>query len=563
MTATFEPVAKEAISEPLTQPARDEVIVMAPKLPHPVSKVERLAEVVQQMPLEAVASLNDWVSSVIEADPGHPEEASVGLASFRETVAEWTAKVGESSDCYASIMKSQLDDAAVFAAEWIKLRVLLDRSLSTPLVRVDGRTRVISPEGAAFDLFLEEAVTRRWMVHNQHIYEDHGGVVAAVGKIADVLRDVIARQSKHVSSYMQERPGALAAVCKQVGSGADPRLPCVLLDTTRIKFNNVIVRMTEGGLNLDPIIPIDYSMPTTPRAAINCDFGEASAASIATVTALFPDLRRSPEPILRLLGAILRPTLLRSTDRWSVAIVATAPEGSVHVIERICSLFLGHAVVSNLTGFNPSMAPKTVDPFCLMLRASPTGALTPQQLSCIQIAAVCSMPIVILGSVIPAHLCSDPSVRLCSVLVDQRTPVPEETFASALPHILPVTQAYYNMIPATQKMLVSPLYDDASFGLRLNPTTTDAVVSLLAEMLQVHFGFRLRSRGHAAFAAIKTSFDLYQTKRGYSGFAKMTPRPQDVIDACELIRSLHPSLKTVGSVVYAESTAGFANLAVV
>ena len=430
------------------------------------------------------------------------------------------------------------------------------------------KARKTAPEGVALEYFLCRAKSKTWVMHRGCVFHDVCGVATHVNTIRAAVLDVCLETDADVHAYLLEHSVALDGIVQALSSGAYARFPMVTLDVAAVAFKDCMVRMTAAGICIEPSRRlVDETKAdggiSTPRAYVDAAFGSACAASVDSVTALFPSTGRAC--VLRTLGAMLQPRTVRHGDRWSFVIIATGPQDSttLHPVEWLLKTFIGMGVVHTLHGVN--VADRTAArPMCLLLTASSSGMLTPDQQSQIVLASVSDICTVVRSPYVPPCMCVNEGLRLTGVVVDVRVMPSLSMYAAAAPHVLPVLVGAYAATPIEKRQLVCPIFDQDSLPCRVEAPVAQSACTLIGEMLQAGFGVRMVPHMQAEFTRVRVAFNAYQAIRGYDGFAATTLAAEDVLDAAALICTHFPCLKPSGdaAVRWARSTETFLNLAI-
>ena len=198
---------------------------------------------------------------------------------------------------------------------------------------------------------------------------------------------------------------------------------------------------------------------------------------------------------------------------------------------------------------------------CLLLKASPSGTLTPDQQSQIVLASVSDICTVVRSPYVPACISVNEGLRLASVVVDVRVAPTLEQYEAAMPHVLPVLTGAYGVTPFERRQLVTPIFDRDALICRVEAPVAHSAATLFGEMLQAGFGVRMVVRMQAEFSRVRTVFNAYQEMRGYTGFAATMLTAEDVMDAAAVICTHFPCLKPCEDAVqWARGTESFVNL---
>jgi hypothetical protein len=199
----------------------------------------------------------------------------------------------------------------------------------------------------------------------------------------------------------------------------------------------------------------------------------------------------------------------------------------------------------------------------LLLTASPSGMLTPDQQSQVVLASVSDICTVIRSPYVPSCMSVNEGMRLSGVVMDVR-PLPTlRQLDAVLPHVLPVLIGVYGATPFEKRQLVCPIYDKAALACRVEAPVAQSAAMLFGEMLQSGLGVRMVPRMQAQFSRVRALFDEYQTIRGYVGFAATILTAEDVTEAAAVVCTHFPCLKPGGDTVrWARASETFINLTV-
>jgi hypothetical protein len=517
--------------------------------------ITRMADAVCQFPMDALASIDDWYRKFCGSDV----KAGVDETELVAAIDTWHADaVG---DAYISMLHPRLRAAANVASAWRALRTMMSTEgvLDPPTAVVDGRTRLFSPEGAALEAFLQHAHRCRWYVRGSMVMvEANDSAVVCFKPVTQALMDVALSTSPYISDYLSSRPGLVDSLTDTICSGCHDRCPGVEVDTTRIVFEDCVVRLTCMGLALDApgSAVMTRSAAVSARASVPVPFrGDASWGSLGWPArdpgALVVRMFAGHQFALRVCGALVLPPPLRSS-KWQFVVVATT--GGVvgvpiaHPVEVVCRSLIGLGVTEGLAAKDMAMGSifnTTTGPYCLLVRCGPTSELTHTQLTQIDMALTYNMSVVVLSPHVPTAVSQNPQLRLLSVHIEV-VPRPEEgeIVSAALPFVLAACQAAYNCLPADLRDLQTPLFDGPSLQGRVNTTDLASPAILAAEMMQAEFGVRIAPKKVVDAKVVQDAFRTYQAQRGYLGLSARDLMPLHVIEAFSLLASVNPALRS-------------------
>lgn len=536
-------------------------------------RVESLATAGRSLPVSSYLVMDTWVCSVLNASLGLFTDVG-GFTVLRRVLDDALAA--------SAALASETHIVSVIRS-WLAFRESVQSMVSTATLTTmttstttPGAGGDASAEGVALDTFLSHAETHAWFTHRDGVFTDDGhGVVTYVAPVRDcVLRVLDTASTAWVREYLLTHLTARQRVVEALSSGVHSRFPLVVLDSTTVAFDDVVVRMTSMGLRLESTKRLCRDTSTrsvmTPRAYVPCTFGTAHGDAAEAVSRLFPRLGR--ECILRTLGAVLQPRAVRHGDRWVIVCVAVGPmeqhgeleAGQQHPVVWLLRTFVGLCVVTTLAGVNVSGRPSNglAPPMVLLLHASASGTLTPDQQSQILLASVSDIVTVIRAPYVPTCISMNEGLRLSSIVVDVPKFPTKAQYDAALPHVLPVLLGAYGVTPFEKRQMVTPIFDKDACICRVEAPMAQTACTLFGEMLQSGFGVRMVANVHADFTRVRAVFNDYQMLRGYVGFASTTLSAEDVLDAAAVVCTHFPCLKpSRDAVQWARSSESFVNLA--
>jgi hypothetical protein len=515
------------------------------------------------------------------------EDASTLIVSFpgsatRELDA-WCARLqmltcvlstaSEFSGSHAAL-RQQLVDATAFASKWQEARACSGSLLeSVSSLDADGRARLQTVVNSLVAAWRARAAAAAWVYRQQHVYALGGPAAVLVCPLHTALEELAVAVRRHdadmgaTDAFPPELlPAALRLAADVIHDEADAEGTVLCIRMSVIVFVNATVTITAAGLELhgrvDPPkasagIPavsarayVPISLPHGGVDAISFDAGAFASELMPVAADVFP-----------VLGALLRPAVLRSADLRPVFILATSPQDVTHAFVWALHTFGGHAVTRVMTGTAAdTRVPTDTEAYILFIDAK-LREVTREDVAAIARALACQMAVVIAADTVPPILYTDECEYLRLALMHVRVDAP----LSAVKHQVVCEQLLFACTTAYQQQrhstALSFITTTPALRYRLDYSAHRRLVpTLLMEMLQSGFGLRLVAGKSCYKRTVDAMLELYHVRRCPGDMVRPQCHVDDVLAAAAAFRQYFGSHFCFESLSFDPKTTCFLNL---
>ena len=485
--------------------------------------LDRLAHTISTVPLDAMRAMDVWSSTVkqVAASTSTLEPRFPGMhVQFEECVV--TAKLWQD---FRAAVQARCVSHVVPALE---MGCASGCASQTP-----SAAQLTSEVDDTVAAFKREYTSRGWLYHTASgmLFEPmHGGAhVQICSTLIDALRETCVATGAHAALVLNIA----------VGKAHDMLLAThrtLRIDSRVVLFQDTVVTMAPDGLSLCKcdVLPAlrahgAEGAPVAARALLQEPFAYDCMGSHGGTHAAAP-----PDVLLEVLGAVLRPSMLRREDLRPVCVLLTAPAHSTHPWAAAIQALVGLSMLQYTPGQDVG-TPAAHDPYVLCVNST-QRALDAADVAALHVALARNMVVVLVSAAPPAVLLHGDTdsiafLRLVTVHVPS-TAVPLSPPSPA--RLLMQSQTAYNR-GKLRGAAHAFLTDVPALAFRLAYTHT--AQTLLVEMLQAsHGGLALCTDAVTSLAAIQAQFAVYSAARCGAGVPACSP--QQVLDALHSFRNL-------------------------
>ena len=475
---------------------------------------ERLMHAIAALPLDAFRALDVWCADVVQ------------VAASTTTLAPHTGAAS-----YA-----QFDECVTTARLWQQLKGELASRCSTyvvPALALDTAYAATSSQlttdvDAAVGAFWDAYRAHGWMYHPSSgmlFYLTHDGThVGMATTLGAALRGICAPMGTHA-------PLVLNLTMANVQDALAAAGHALRIDSRLLLFADTVVSMASDGVALRKVDALPRIDVLGQAIAARCFVAEPFAFEAAGAV---PPAGTSTALFLEVLGAVLRPSMLRVEDLRPVCVLLTAPAHKQHPWARALEALVGFS----LTQYTPGQsvrAPQAFDPYVLCVNCT-SRALDLADVHALHTALARNMVVVIVATAPPPVLLHGESeavqfLRLLTVHV------PVELCEDIAPpaRLLMQSQTAYNRNKARGMLSHAFVTEPQLLHHRLSYMQTPQ--TLLLEMLQNgNCGLALVAGAEAKLTAIQSALAAYSQVR--CGTAVLACTAEHVMDAVAAFRSL-------------------------
>ena len=499
------------------------------------SALDRLAHAISALPLDAFRAIDLWSGSVLQ------------VAAATSTLAP-----------HLPGMYAQFDECLTTARLWTEMKTHLAARCAKhvlPALTMDVDTSNLATGQLAADVdatmqaFRNQYAACSWLYHapSAMLFElVHGGVhVQILNTLCDAMREVCSVRAAHaaltVNLAMSKVHDAL------LESGRTLRI-----DSRILLFRDTIITMASDGLALrkvDALPVIDVLAAAAPVAA-RC-FVDVAFVYEPMMPVLAHDVL-----LLEVLGAVLRPSVLRREDLRPVCVLLTGPAHMQHPWIRAIETLVDLAIIQYTPG-RDVRAPSQYDPYVLCVNCMQHD-MEVADVHALHTALARNVAVVIVSNTVPAVLLHGDANDAVTYLrlVTVHVPLEAADAFSPLPSILMQSQTAYNRGKARGAMTHGFVRQDPR--LRLN--YMQSAHTLLLEMLQAS-DLCIMSHEEAPLSLVVAAYSAYCVVRcGTAGVPPCTA--EQVLRAAAGFRDLFGQSASYPIVAYDARKAVFKQLRV-